>query len=48
MTVTWDPRLSDEDVLDEIQMTSDLIIAASQSTTSLDQANIDRILGLTD
>ncbi len=46
MTVTWDPRLSDEDVLDEIRLTSDLIIAASQSTAPLDQADIDRILGL--
>jgi len=43
---TWDPRLRDEDVLDEIRMTSDLMIAATQSDAPMTQHDVDRVLGL--
>ena len=43
---TWDPRLRDEDVLDEIRMTSDLMIAATQSDATMTQHDVDRVLGL--
>jgi hypothetical protein len=47
VTVTWDPRLRDEDVLDEIRLTSDLIIAATQADAPMTQRDVDQILGLT-
>jgi hypothetical protein len=47
VTVTWDARLRDEDVLDEIRLTSDLIIAATQVDLPMSQCDVDRILGLT-
>ncbi|MDO9377274.1 MAG: hypothetical protein Q7T56_00390 [Nocardioidaceae bacterium] len=40
-----DDRLRDQDALDEIEMTSNLMIAASESQ-ALSQAEIDEILGL--
>ncbi|HZG98338.1 MAG TPA: hypothetical protein VEY14_08755 [Nocardioidaceae bacterium] len=43
---TWDARLRDEDVLDEIRMTSDLMIAATQSDAPMTQHDVDRVLGL--
>ncbi len=47
VTVTWDARLRDEDVLDEIRLTSDLIIAATQADEPMTQRDVDRVLGLT-
>jgi len=41
-----DARLRDEDALDEIEMTSNLMIAASESDGELSQDEIDRILGV--
>ncbi|MFY0407298.1 hypothetical protein [Solicola sp. PLA-1-18] len=40
-----DDRLRDQDALDEIEMTSNLMIAASESQ-DLTQDEIDQILGL--
>jgi len=47
VTLTWDARLRDEDVLEEIRLTSDLIIAATQSEAPMTQRDVDRVLGLT-
>lgn len=47
VTLTWDARLRDEDVLEEIRLTSDLIIAATQSDAPMTQRDVDRVLGLT-
>lgn len=47
VTVTWDARLRDEDILDEIRLTSDLMIAATQSDAPMTQRDVDRVLGLT-
>ncbi|HET7325827.1 MAG TPA: hypothetical protein VFJ14_00935 [Nocardioidaceae bacterium] len=41
-----DVPMHDADVLDEIEMTSDLMIAASEADGPLPQAAIDHILGL--
>lgn len=41
-----DLRLRDEDVLSEIEMTSNLMIAASEHDGPLSQAQVDQILGL--
>ncbi len=41
-----DLRLRDETVLDEIEMTSNLIIAASEAELPLSQDEIDQILGV--
>jgi hypoxanthine phosphoribosyltransferase len=41
-----DVGLHDSDVLDEIEMTSNLIIAASESEVRLPQQRIDEILGV--
>jgi hypothetical protein len=41
-----DVPLKDSDVLDEIEMTSNLIIAASESEVRLPQQRIDEILGV--
>ena len=41
-----DVGLHDSDVLDEIEMTTDLIIAASESEVPLPQQRIDEILGV--
>jgi hypothetical protein len=40
--------MHDADVLEEIEMTSNLMIAASESTARLPQQRIDEILGLSD
>jgi hypothetical protein len=47
VTATWDARLQDEDTLDEIRLTSDLIIAASQADQPMSQRDVDEVLGLT-
>jgi hypothetical protein len=41
-----DVHLHDSDVLDEIEITSNLIIAASESEVRLPQQRIDEILGV--
>lgn len=41
-----DVQMHDSDVLDEIEMTSNLMIAASEADGPLSQDRIDRILGL--
>lgn len=46
MTKPLDLRLRDDDVLDEIEMTSDLMIAASEAEGPLSQDQVDAILGV--
>ena len=46
MTRPLDLRLRDDTVLDEIEMTSNLIIAASETERPLTQDEVDAILGL--
>ncbi|MDQ3628453.1 MAG: hypothetical protein M3419_06560 [Actinomycetota bacterium] len=41
-----DLRLRDEDVLSEIEMTSNLMIAASEHDGPLPQERVDEILGV--
>ncbi|HLK95526.1 MAG TPA: hypothetical protein VK365_07305 [Nocardioidaceae bacterium] len=41
-----DVRIHDEDALAEIELTSDLMIAASEQDTALTQEQVDAILGL--
>ncbi|PJJ57159.1 hypothetical protein CLV56_1380 [Mumia flava] len=41
-----DARLRDQDALDEIEMTSALMIAASESCERLSQRRVDEILGI--
>ena len=41
-----DSRLRDDQVLDEIEMTSRLIIAASSADRRLSQDEVDEILGI--
>lgn len=43
-----DARLRDQDALDEIEMTSNLMIAASESDAPLTGEQIDTILGVED
>jgi hypothetical protein len=42
-----DDRLRDDAALDEIELTSRLIIAASQHSERLTQGEVDEILGVT-
>lgn len=46
MNDNFDVPMHDADVLDEIEMTSNLMIAASEAEGPLSQAIIDHILGL--
>lgn len=46
MTEPLDPNLRDHDALEEIELTSDLMIAASQSEGKLRQDEVDQILGI--
>lgn len=46
MSEPLDSQLRDQIALDEIEMTSDLMIAASESEGRLDPQQVDRILGL--
>jgi hypothetical protein len=39
--------LEDAELLAEVELTTNLIIAASESEASLSQAEVDRLLGLT-
>ena len=41
-----DVRVHDEDVLAEIELTSDLMIAASEQDKALSQEQVDAILGV--
>lgn len=41
-----DARLRDQEAMDEIEMTSDLMIAASESDGPLTESQIDAILGI--
>lgn len=43
-----DARLRDDDALDEIEITSALMIAASNSVQQLSPAEIDQIIGVDD
>ncbi|MFZ5847588.1 hypothetical protein [Nocardioides pakistanensis] len=38
--------LEDAELLDEVELTTNLIIAASESEASLSQEQVDRLLGL--
>ena len=38
--------LEDTELLAEVELTTNLIIAASESDTSLSQAQVDRVLGV--
>lgn len=42
----FDVTLEDQELLDEVDLTTSLIIAASESDTALSQAQIDEILGV--
>ena len=42
----FDVTLEDADLLGEVELTTNLIIAASESDEHLDQDEIDRILGV--
>ncbi|MDQ3157105.1 MAG: hypothetical protein M3Q98_10340 [Actinomycetota bacterium] len=46
MPVPLDARLRDDQALDEIELTSNLIIAASACDEHLTQREVDEILGL--
>ncbi|HXH77275.1 hypothetical protein [Nocardioides sp.] len=43
----FDVTLEDDDLLGEVELTTTLIIAASESDEHLDQDEIDRLLGVT-
>ncbi|MCW2835249.1 MAG: hypothetical protein JWN68_3202 [Nocardioides sp.] len=43
----FDVTLKDDDLLGEVELTTTLIIAASESDDHLDQDEIDRLLGVT-
>ena len=46
MVPSGDARLQDPQVLDEIELYGDLVIAASASEEPMSRAEIDRVLGL--
>lgn len=46
MSEPLDVRLRDDQALDEIEMTSDLMIAASERDGPLTQRQVDDILGI--
>ncbi|MGH3495845.1 MAG: hypothetical protein ACRDP1_00030 [Nocardioidaceae bacterium] len=46
MTGPLDARLRDDDALAEIEMTSNLMIAASEAEGPLSQQQVDKILGI--
>jgi hypothetical protein len=43
----FDVSLEDDDLLGEVELTTTLIIAASEADEHLDQDEIDRLLGVT-
>lgn len=46
MTVLHDPQLHDADLLEEIALTGELMVLASETTGPVSQADVDRILGV--
>jgi hypothetical protein len=42
----FDVRLQDDDLLDEVELTANLIVAANQSDAQMSVSEIDKILGL--
>lgn len=42
----FDVRLQDDELLDEVELTANLIVAANQSDAQLPVSEIDRILGV--
>ena len=46
MTELQDEVLNDADLLEEIDLTSELMVVASESDGPLSQAEVDRILGV--
>ncbi len=43
----FDVRLQDDELLDEVELTANLIVAANQSDAQMSLAEIDEILGVT-
>ncbi|MFT4263503.1 MAG: hypothetical protein QM572_08990 [Nocardioides sp.] len=46
MTESFDASLEDADLMQEVELTTNLIVAASETDEHLTQAEIDEILGL--
>lgn len=46
MTELQDQDLQDDDLLEEIGLTSELMVLASESSGPLSQADVDEILGV--
>ena len=42
----FDVRLEDDELLDEVELTANLIVAANQSETPMTPSEIDAILGI--
>ena len=42
----FDVRLEDDELLDEVELTANLIVAANQSETPMSASQIDAILGI--
>jgi hypothetical protein len=42
----FDVRLEDDELLDEVELTANLIVAANQSDVAMSLTEIDRILGV--
>lgn len=42
----FDVRLQDDELLDEVELTANLIVAANQSDARMSAAEIDEILGI--
>ena len=42
----FDVRLQDDELLDEVELTANLIVAANQSEAALSVSEIDEILGV--
>ena len=42
----FDVRLQDDELLDEVELTANLIVAANQSEAQLSVSEIDQILGV--
>ena len=42
----FDVRLQDDELLDEVELTTNLIVAANQSGDQMSLSEIDRILGV--
>ena len=42
----FDVRLEDDELLDEVELTANLIVAANQSDDKLSETEIDQVLGV--